>query len=264
MALTVACLTIPARKNYRVIAEAMCEGIGRCGDKPFMVDLRTPRQADAAVMYGWRYREVLKRYRQFVYADLGYWNRESFYRVSVNAWSPDAYVKAGLSSERFDALGLRLKPWRSEGDEIIVAGSTRKAATDHGLGYQEWEQKAIDRLQGCGKRIVYRPKPTDMEATKLIGAEFDRRPISEAMRNAWAWVTHHSNSAIDALLAGVPVHCETGAAKAFSVPIEQIASPDLLPGRAQFLSDVAWLQWTLDEMRSGACWAHLKDRGLIC
>ena len=36
MALTVACLTIPGRQNYRRIAEAMCEGIRRCGDKAFM------------------------------------------------------------------------------------------------------------------------------------------------------------------------------------------------------------------------------------
>lgn len=264
MALTVACLTIRSRQNYRRIAEAMHAGILRCGDKPVFADYRTKVQADAAVMYGWRYRDAMKRYRQFVYADLGYWSRDEFFRVSVNTWSPDHYVKAGLPSSRFEALGLRVKPWRESGDEIIVAGSTRKAATDHGLGYQAWEQEAIRKLQGCGKRVVYRPKPTDMEATKLQGAEFDRRPISEALRNTWAWVTHHSNSAVDALLAGVPVHCETGAAKAFSVPIEQVADPELLPGREQFLADVAWLQWTLDEMRSGACWAHLKERGLIC
>lgn len=98
----------------------------------------------------------------------------------------------------------------------------------------------------------------------IPGAGYDQRPISEALGNAWAWVTHHSNSAVDALLAGVPAHCEMGAAAALSIPLDQIAEPVLPAGRDQFLADVAWLQWSLDEMRSGAAWAHLKDRGLVC
>ena len=60
-------------------------------------------------------------------------------------------------------------------------------------------------------------------AAPIPGSGYDKRPISEALSNAWAWVTHHSNSAVDALLAGVPVHCEIGAAAAMSVPLDQIA-----------------------------------------
>ena len=54
------------------------------------------------------------------------------------------------------------------------------------------------------------------------------------------------------------MHCQTGAATAFSVPLEAMADPPRLDVREQFLADVAWLQWTLDEMRSGECWAHLR------
>jgi hypothetical protein len=128
----------------------------------------------------------------------------------------------------------------------------------------EWERMAAESLKGFGKKIVYRPKPKDRSARPMDGFDYDTRPIAETLQSAWAWVTHHSNSAIDALVAGVPVHCATGAAAAFSVPMDQIANPPLLEGREQFLADVAWLQWTLDEMRSGKAWAHIKERGLLC
>jgi hypothetical protein len=90
---------------------------------------------------------------------------------------------------------------------------------------------------------------------------YDLRPISEALASARAIVTHHSNVAVEALAAGVPVHCFTGAAAACSVPLDRLCErPE---GREQFLADVAYLQWSLDEMRSGAYWAHIKERGVI-
>lgn len=265
MALVVACLTDRRLSRYRNLAEAMAEGIGRCGDRAVLREVHLPPiEADCAVMYGWKKRALFAPYRQFVYADLGFWQRDRFHRLSVNGWSPAGYVRAGLPVERFAALGLEVKPWRATGREIVIAGSTAKAAADHGMGYMEWERRTAARLAGCGRPIVYRPKPNDRGARPIEGIAFDTRPIGEALATAWAWVTHHSNSAIDALLAGVPAHCETGAGAAFSVPLDEIAEPPLMEGRGQFLADVAWLQWTHDEMRSGACWAHLKERGLVC
>lgn len=265
MAVTVACLTSPAQRRYRLIAEAMAAGINRCGDRASLVSVYAPHHAaDVGVMYGWKRHQQLQRYARFVYADLGYWQRDNYYRLAVGGWGPERYVCAGLPASRLEALGLQLKPWREQGNEIIVAGATAKAAGEHGLGYMEWERRAVARLRECGRKVVYRPKPNDRLAQPIAGAGYDTRPISEALANAWALVTHHSNSAVDALLAGIPVHCEIGAAAAMSVPLDQIGEAPLVEGREQFLADVAWLQWTLDEMRSGEAWAHLKDRGLVC
>lgn len=264
MGLVVACLTHHLRR-YRNVAEAMAEGIDRCGDRAILRDIHHPPiPADCAVMWGWKRHALYASYRQFIYADLGFWGRDRYLRLSVNGWSPERYVCAGLPATRLDAMGLTVKPWRTDGREIVIAGSTAKACIEHGLGYMEWERDVAARLAGCGRPIVYRPKPTDRNARPIAGVEFDRRPIDEAVGSAWAWVTHHSNSAVDALLAGVPAHCATGAAAAFSVPLDQIAEPPLMEGRESFLADVAWLQWTLPEIRSGACWSHLKERGLVC
>lgn len=252
----VACLTLPGRARYCKLAAAMMHGVAACGDRPHLAGVHGRGQpADVAVCWGWKHHQAYRKYPKFVYFDLGYWGRDEYLRFSAGGWSP---VVPKADSSRFDRLGLTIKPWRTGGDEIIVAGSTAKACQDHGYRYQEWERRAIQRLQGCGKRIVYRPKPNDRMARPIEGAEYDQRPISEALGSAWGLVTHHSNTAIDALLAGVPVHCETGAASALSVPMETLADPGL-PEREPFLHGVAWLQWTLDEIRSGEAWAFIRS-----
>jgi hypothetical protein len=265
MALKVVCLTDHRLSRYRHIAMAMTEGIERCGDKAVISDLREPAVAgDAAVMWGWKKNALFAPYRQFVYADLGYWARDQYYRVGVNGWSPEKYVCAGLPSSRFEALGLEIKPWQTGRNEILIAGCSPKSALDHGLEYMAWEAQAAQQLAKCGAPLMYRPKPTDKLKTPLAGVGYDQRPVGDALRTARAVVTHHSNAAIDALLAGIPAHSETGAAAVMSLPLNQLLEAPEPAGRAQFLHDIAWLQWTLAEMRSGACWAHLKERGLIC
>lgn len=267
MVTRVACLTnTHGNRRYRHIAEAMAAGIGVCGDVPFLHPLNSGRMGSCsvAVSYGWRHRCRYQCYPHYIYADLGYWCRKTHYRMVVDGWSPDRYVRANLPAHRFLSFGVQIQPVAKGGDTIIVAGSSSKAAAEHGFAFQQWEREVIGKLQGCGKRILYRPKPTDrMVPQRIPGAMLDTGPLEESMARACGVVTHHSNVAIDALAAGIPTHCVTGAAAAFSVPLEEIANCDMPDGREQFLYDVAWLNWSLDEMRAGAYWRHIKERGLV-
>lgn len=266
MALKVACLTHPGKRRYRLVAEAMAVGVARCGDVPYLHSVSGPKMqlADVAVCYGWKKRAQYIGYPKFVYADLGFWRRDTHYRLVVGGWGPERYVRAGLPSSRLAKLGVDIKPWKEGGDTIIIAGSTGKSCAEHGIAYRSWEMRAAQLLRDSGKRIVYRPKPTDPFKAPLPGVEYDQLPIDESLSGACALVTHHSNAAVHALAAGIPIHCEVGAAAAFSVPMFDIANTPRLDGREQFLADVAWLNWSLDEMRAGEAWAHMKERGLLC
>lgn len=263
MAIEVTCLTISRLSRYRKVAAAMHAGIQACGDKSVVREMGQAPVGTVGISYGWKHHDQLNKFPRFVYADLGFWSRDRYYRITANGWGSESYVRAGLPASRFESLGLTIKPWH-DGEEIIIAGSSEKSARHHGFGYMEWEQMAADALKGCGYRVFYRPKPTDKGARPLPGVHYDARPLAEALASARALVTHHSNTAIDALLAGVPVHCVAGAAAAFSVPLNEISKAPRLEGREQFLWDVAWLQWTEAEMRSGDVWRHLKERGLVC
>lgn len=266
MVIRVACLTHAVNKRYRGFAEAMASGIAICGDVGYVHPLNAARIPAATVgaSYGWKWRAKYQCYDQFVYGDLGYWNRETSYRLVVGGWSPESYVRAGLPHGRLRDLGVEVKPVNTSGDTIVIAGCSAKSSIEHGLIYRKWEVDTAEALQGCGKRIVYRPKPTDKMRSPIPGTEYDDGPIEATLARASAFVSHHSNACIDALVAGVPVHCVTGAAAAFSVPLADIAGADMPEGREQFLADVAWLNWSLEEMRRGEAWRHLKERGLIC
>jgi hypothetical protein len=130
------------------------------------------------------------------------------------------------------------------------------------MRYMAWETKMAKKFQAMGFDVVYRPKPKDQSKRPIAGVGYDTTPIVNWDRVA-AVATHHSNIALEALVAGVPVHCETGAAKNMSFHPDEIQSAAIPAGREQFLWDCAYLQWTLDEMKSGECWSHLKERGLV-
>lgn len=265
MDIKVACLVHPGRWRAKTVAHAMAQGIRACGDEAVTAPIGSfVPGAKVAFAYGWRWHKKYTIYPHYIYADLGFWDRGESYRLSVDGWSPHNYVKAGLPADRLAGMGQVVMPWNESGRDIIIAGSSRKSAVEHGFKYMEWETKAAQELQGCGYPVLYRPKPKDEEGKPIAGIGYDTRPIEDALQTARAVVTHHSNAAVSALMAGVPVHCVTGAAAAFSVPLADIAKAPRLEGREQFLADVAWLQWSIDEMRSGQAWRHLKERGLVC
>jgi hypothetical protein len=260
MQLKVACLTYPKLRRYGRIASAMKSGIERHGDIAVICNYDSKPSADVAVIYGWKQNRYLKQYPHYIYADLGFWSRDTHYRMTVNGWGAESYVKAGLPSDRLESFGVSIKPW-NEGDEVLLVGSTQKSAIEHGYGYMQWESDMAKRLISMGHKVAYRPKPNDIQKEPIQGCRYDLGDISDSFRRAKLVVAHHSNVAVEALAAGIPVHCAIGAAAAMSTPIESIGErPE---GREQFLADVAYLQWSLEEMERGDYWAHIKERGLL-
>ena len=78
--------------------------------------------------------------------------------------------------------------------------------------------------------------------------------IEDVLRNASLLVCAHSNTAVDACIAGVPVECDDGAAFALYAGN---AAPNRDERRA-FLEALAWWQWTTQE--APAAWAVIRDQ----
>lgn len=256
-------------RHYRIVAEAMAKGVRACGDDATLYGENNFKsaKADIGVIYGWRNIDRVDHFQHFVYADFGYWQRERYYRVTVDGWSPGGYVLNGYDGSRLRSFGVEVKPWNRSGYEILIAGSKPKACADHGLGYMEWETKVAEwvRFYFPKEKVVYRPKPNDAARRRLIvdGVDYDEGILEDSLKRAKVVLTHHSNVTIDALTAGVPVYCHVGAATACSIQLSDVQHPPLSLNREQFLNNVAWLQWTVDEMASGVCWRNLKERGLL-
>lgn len=286
--LTVAVHRDAGSRRSSHIAEAMADGIRRCGDAAIIVNgFRDSPGADVCVAYGWAAPELFMKYRaagrSFVYIDLGWWDRkphrdllDGFHKVMVNTREPSAtrpYLRGDLPDARWLAARMEVQPWRTGGDYVLIAGMSAKCAHTYGLGPEEWERQAItaignirwDKGRPPVPKIVYRPKPSWPAWTILPGAMISPpdEALAFALDAARAVVSHHSNVAVDALIAGVPVWVEHGVCYEASTPLARLWSPEH-PVREPMLADLAWMQYRPSEMRSGMCWATLKETTDLC
>lgn len=194
--------------------------------------------------------------------DLGYWHRRvdnTFHmRVTLDADHPQAFIRPE-PVQRWHDQGIDLRDvYRKEG-HILIIGMGPKSNRAHGLRPLEWEMNAAKLAKAAypKQRIIYKPKrPTDPTPP---GFTVDRNPIEQALRGAALVVCRHSNVAIDACIAGVPVFCEDGAAMALygagalAKPIRP--TPEQ---RLDFLRSLAWWNWRPEE--AGKAWGYLLDR----
>lgn len=271
----------PGHNRSRIVCDAMLTGIQRCGDSVELRSSHLYRRPDArvAVFYGLAQgcRQIFAEYvaagRKAVYIDLGYWGRrkrtrwDGFHKLSVNDRHPTAYFqRVPHADDRFCHFDIPIKPWRAKGDHIIIAGMSAKAAAAEGFRPEQWEREVIAKLRKLTRRpIIYRPKPNWNEARPIIGAEMICDPdLSRALDGCHAVVTHHSNVAVDAILAGVPAFVWKGVAMPMaSSDLRRIEDPAMPDGREQWAADVAWTQWSVDEMNSGEAWRHLRGEGIV-
>jgi hypothetical protein len=275
-------------KRSRVLCENMYKGINSLGD------VATLRYADnydgkplgdIAVFYGLRGNllRILNDYKDAgkvaILIDLGFWGRQEGGRLSgyhkfvVNDLQPGSYfMEHKHPSDRFDRFGIDVKSHNPDGEYILLAGMSGKAAGVYGLKPEEYERSVIKKLREITDLpIVYRAKPTFKDATKLEGTIYSapEEDINDVIQKARIVVSHHSNVAVDSIIAGKPVITDVQCvASVFSNPLETFSlvnEPYFPPEeeRMQWLYDIAYTQWNVREMRKGVVWNHFKTENLI-
>ncbi len=266
----------------RKIALALVRGARASG---YSYDVRSdgeykrPRGKIAA-MYGYQKNmplimaDYLNEGKAVVFVDLGYWGRreggrwDGYHKVSVNARHPDAYLMdVERNHVRFERQGVLIQPWQDSGGPVIVAGMSAKSAESYGFEPEEWERWAITELRKHTKRdIIYRPKPSWFQACPIKGSVFQKSSaaIERVLTNCHAVVTHHSNVAVDALIAGVPAFCWDGVARCMSLQdLSMIEEPYRPKHRDQWAANIAWCQWNTSEISTGRLFQYLKKESLI-
>ncbi len=269
------------------VCNALAAGLRRHGIAPTIKSVSEypgRPEGDVAMFYGLRdgLREVLWDHKSeaktAIFFDLGYWGRsdrgkfDGYYRMSINryhAW--DFWGFKDRPSDRFDRFNIQvIDSSNSPNAYILLAGMGPKSAWLYGFEPLEWENKAVEKIQAKTRvPIIYKPKPSWIDSprvpyTTMLGREIS---IEEALSGASCLVTHHSNAAIDALIASIPVYgLEDGVAvNGWADPISWINRmfcADLEP-RIKFMHRVAYLQWNTAEMAKGKVWDFLKQEGLV-
>ena len=187
--------------------------------------------------------------RAVYYGDHAYFGRQKFYRITKDAYQHDG--RGRTNGLRFRVLGIDIEPWKT-GRHILVCPPDRNYARLHGLDETAWIRGTLRTL----RRHTDRPVRLRMRN----GAE--RNPVSlrDALRDAHALVTHHSNAAVEALCMGVPVFVtgECAARSMGGTDLTKIETPEYPDDRKRWAGVLADNQWTLDEMRRGMAWRHIR------
>ena len=267
-------------RRSRIVCTAALAGMASAGLKPRRVwehDYSAPDD-DLAFFYGLSGKNVrmFADYRasgrKVIYADLGYFGRREggrwsgYHKLTVNDRHPTNYYrKRKHDPSRFLMHKLSVMPWQT-GSCVIVAGMSDKGAEAEGYEPSQWERWAIAEIRKHTDRpIVYRPKPSWRGAPALDGAAFQVGvPLSKALQSAHAVVCHHSNVAVEAILAGVPAFVWGGVAQEMGLQnLSRIETPHRPDDRQEWAHALAWTQWSVAELATARPWLHLKNEGVI-
>lgn len=191
-------------------------------------------------------------------AENGYLGRDEqggqLYALAIHAHNGRGTwpVGAGHARERFDALNIELKPWRMTGEHILVCPN-RSFGMPGNIMPCDWAADVKKRLQQLSSReIRVRPHP---------GNNVPKKPLGADLANAWAVVIWGSSAGVHALVAGIPVICESPywiCKEAAQLGVANIIDPlNIDFTRTDAMSRLVWAQWSLAEIESGAAFDHL-------
>lgn len=150
--------------------------------------------------------------------------------------------------ERFEALGLDLKPWRQGGEYILVCPN-RSFGVPGRMMHPDWAERCAERLR--------KAQPLPVRVRPHPGNNAPVKPLAEDLAGAAAVVIWSSSAGVHALVAGIPVVCEAPfwVAKpgAFSraAELERFDPVGTDIARRAALERMAWAQWTISEIETG-------------
>jgi hypothetical protein len=275
--------------HVRSYAEYFAKGVLAVGDQVSMhkayvlgpgqpfdtVGLETALPADVDVLVTFGVGSLIYTKQQglttpTVYVDAGYTRDKKHFRICMNSRQPTHYIAdLRCPDDRRERFGWECKPWKLEGDCILTAWSRP--------GYNKYaqlrplEEYAAEVAQEIGKYslvpVVNRPKPQGAQYD-IPGIERSTRSLQEDLERARVLVTYGSSICVPALMAGVPavILGDAVTRPISSTSLMHVGHPRLasMEERVQLLNNLAYHQWSIDELCSGTAWEYIRDNLLGC
>ena len=210
-----------------------------------------------------------------VVLEVGGIKRGTTWKVGLNGINRAAYFgEQNNDRTRADSLGLVCKPWRSDGNFILIAGQHEQSEQWRDQPrMSRWVMETIENIQAHTDRpIIFRPHPRcplpDIEKEyknvyrqnpqKIDGTydDFDMK-----FDNIYCTVSWTSNPGIHSVIQGVPAYTSTSSL-AWDVSIKSLTNLDNppMPDRQQWLNDYAWTEFTVEEIASGLPLKRLTNK----
>ena len=243
--------------------------------------------ADVVVMWSWLlgmygrdgiYHAYKNTNTKFLILEVGALNRNTSWKVAVGGINRDAdFGNQSVDDNRLSMFNLKPHPWQQSGEHIIVCGQNERSIAWNQSCTTQWASDIIKWIrQQTDRPIWFRPHPrflirfkeeaeqkiyvSQPKRIKLVGST-DEVDFTSALTRAHAVVNYNSNPAIESVLAGVPVYVDQSSlcwpvGNAIGSDIENPAKPD----RTEWLKQISYTEWFVEEIKQGLPWKRLKPR----
>jgi hypothetical protein len=200
--------------------------------------------------------------------EVGGIKRGTTWKVGLNGINRDAYFgDMGNSNDRATLLNLEVKPWRTDGEYILIAGQHDKSLQWQTMPrMSNWFLNTYDEIRKHTDRlIIFRPHPRCRlehieRGLKNVYRQEPRHVTNTyddfdmGFDNVWATISYSSNPGIHSCINGVPAFVSTHSL-AYDVAndidfLHHIEQP-LMPDRTQWLNDYAHTEYTIEEIAAG-------------
>ena len=222
-------------------------------------------------------RSIIVDSNLFLYADSK--NSNQFLRYSYDGVFPNTgeYCNDNPDPSRWELiqrrLGIKLKPWRAKGTDILICCQRDGGWSMGGSSLMPWLIKTITQIRKVSdRRVVVRFHPGDKGSLnhKRMLARY-RLPnvvvsqsasILQDFSTAHCVINYNSSPAVAAAIEGVPIIVlDPDKSQAAEVAHHKLAEIENLKefDRELWIQKMAQMHWTLEELKDGTAWRHLRQ-----
>lgn len=232
---------------------------------------------------------IAENARCFVVIETPLLNRKMFeknkqHRMGVNGYLNHAgtFFQQDCPADRFEKLGISWPGWKFDpGGKIVVMLQLPGDASLRGINIYEWATHVVRQLrQHTDRPIVIRTHPAHMikdsdefhnfvsdltvfQPVENVSFSIGKKvPLNLDLDSAYCTITYSSGSGIDSIINGIPTIATDPGNFAWEISthyidqVENIVTADAKTV-LQWLYNLAYSQWSVEEIADGTAWAHL-------
>lgn len=250
--------------------ESVASGLRHLGHHVTQVLRGEPVNTPVVACWGWRAGQIFKgQGKRVLVMERGYvGDRFQWYSLGWNGLNGRATFPPAPddSGRRFrEHHGHLLKPWRARGTGkyVLLAAQVPGDASLRGVDLMPWYSRvaaAATRVYNLPVLFREHPRATELGYRNRSPSYTERciGTLAEALAGAEVCLTYNSNTAVDAVLAGVPTVVDNRGSMAWSVASARVGEI-VTPAREPWAHDLAWKQWRLEEIARGIPFTHLEQ-----
>lgn len=254
--------------HHQSHAEAMVSGLKRHAVDISTFGNRPDNDADFCTVWGWRAGARIRDHgfdKPILVLERGYLG-DRFFWTSLGWDGLNGRARWNAAQDNGERFwrhhGHLACEWEHHDGYALIIGQVPGDMALEGVNIDEWYREAGALLWAKGIDTRFRPHPEAVKRGHISTVPphvHIEGTLDEAFSGASMVVTWNSNAAVDAALAGIPTIAMDEGSMAWPVAAHSLAEPLVTPDRDGWFRDLAWRQWTADEIASGLAWEVVRE-----